>query len=311
MGFRYDKLFAIAKSKGLNKTELRQLAGISTVTLAKLSKNENVGLDVIEKLCIALKCQPGDIMSFEQITKNRLLAVLREESEMNLKGGIYHTTQIQLAYNSNHIEGSKLTEDQTRYIFETNTLGFDNDREAINIDDIIETTNHFEAFKYLLNIAEDELSEEIIKEFHRVLKSGTSDSRKDWFRIGEYKLKPNIVGDMETSSPEEVETEIRKLLIEYNAKKEKTVEDLIDFHFRFERIHPFQDGNGRVGRLILFKECLKNNIVPIIIEDQYKMFYYRGLKEYKKEKGYLIDTCLNGQDTYEKLMDYFKIEKEK
>ncbi len=227
-----------------------------------------------------------------------------------MKGGIYHTTQIQLAYNSNHIEGSKLTEDQTRYIFETNTLGFENDREAINIDDIIETTNHFEAFKYLLNVAEDELSEEIIKEFHCILKSGTSDSRKDWFRIGEYKLKPNIVGDKETSAPEEVEPDIRKLLIDYNVKKEKTVEDLIDFHFRFERIHPFQDGNGRVGRLILFKECLKNNIVPIIIEDQYKMFYYRGLKEYENEKGYLVDTCLNGQDTYERLMDYFKIEKE-
>lgn len=309
MGFRYDKLFELANSRGLNKTRLRELAKISTVTLAKLSKNEKVGLDVIEKLCIALKCQPGDIMSFELPTTNSLLTALREESAMNLKGGIYHTTQIKLAYNSNHIEGSKLTEDQTRYIFETNTLGFESEKESVNVDDIIETTNHFEAFRYLLNVAEDELSEVIIKEFHRILKSGTSDSRKEWFKIGEYKQRPNVVGDTETSAPEAVDSDIKKLLIDYNAKREKRVGDLIDFHFRFEKIHPFQDGNGRVGRLILFKECLRYGIIPIMIEDQYKMFYYRGLKEYENERGYLVDTCLNGQDMYERLMDYFEIAK--
>lgn len=309
MGFRYDKLFELANSRGLNKTKLRELAKISTVTLAKLSKNEKVGLDVIEKLCIALKCQPGDIMSFELPTTNSLLTALREESAMNLKGGIYHTTQIKLAYNSNHIEGSKLTEDQTRYIFETNTLGFESEKESVNVDDIIETTNHFEAFRYLLNVAEDELSEVIIKEFHRILKSGTSDSRKEWFKIGEYKQRPNVVGDTETSAPEAVDSDIKKLLIDYNAKREKRVGDLIDFHFRFEKIHPFQDGNGRVGRLILFKECLRYGIIPIMIEDQYKMFYYRGLKEYENERGYLVDTCLNGQDMYERLMDYFEIAK--
>lgn len=309
MGFRYDKLFELANSRGLNKTKLRELAKISTVTLAKLSKNEKVGLDVIEKLCIALKCQPGDIMSFELPTTNSLLTALREESAMNLKGGIYHTTQIKLAYNSNHIEGSKLTEDQTRYIFETNTLGFESEKELVNVDDIIETINHFEAFRYLLNVAEDELSEVIIKEFHRILKSGTSDSRKEWFKIGEYKQRPNVVGDTETSAPEAVDSDIKKLLIDYNAKREKRVGDLIDFHFRFEKIHPFQDGNGRVGRLILFKECLRYGIIPIMIEDQYKMFYYRGLKEYENERGYLVDTCLNGQDMYERLMDYFEIAK--
>lgn len=307
MGFRYDKLFELAKSKGLNKTGLRELAKISTATLAKLSKNENVGLDVIEKLCVALKCQPGDIMSFEVPTINPLLSVLQEESAMNLKGGIYHATQIKLAYNSNHMEGSKLTEDQTRYIFETNTLGMENEKETVNIDDIIETINHFEAFRYLLHVVEDELSEVIVKEFHRILKSGTSDSRKDWFHIGEYKQKPNMVGDRETSAPENVENDMKRLLADYHRKQEKTVEDLIDFHVRFERIHPFQDGNGRVGRLILFKECLKYNIVPIIIEDRYKMFYYRGLREYEQEKGYLVDTCLNGQDMYRKWMEYFEV----
>lgn len=310
MGISYNKLFSVAKSKGLNKTQLREKAGISTVTLAKLSKNEMVGMEVIEKLCACLRCQPGDIMSFEMETINQLLRTLREEKEMNLKGGIYHITQIKLAYNSNHIEGSKLSEEQTRYIFETNTIGVENDKEAINIDDIIETTNHFDAFRYLIDVAEEDLSEIIIKEFHRILKSGTSDSRKEWFKVGDYKLKPNVVGDESTSSPEEVEADIKKLLVDYHQVKEKTIEDLITFHYYFEKIHPFQDGNGRVGRLILFKECLKYGFVPILIEDKYKMFYYRGLKEYKREKGYLIDTCLNGQDMYATLLEYFKIEKD-
>lgn len=307
MSFRYDKLFQVAGSRGLNKTQLRERANISTATLAKLSKNEPVGMEVIEKLCICLNCQPGDIMSYEMQTENKLLKVLREERNMNLPGGIYHTTQVKLAYNSNHIEGSRLSEEQTRYIFETNTIGVENDEPSVNVDDIIETNNHFEAFRYLLDVAEEDLSEKIIKEFHRILKSGTSDSRKDWFRVGDYKLKPNMVGDKETSQPEQVETDIKKLLLDYHRDKQHTIEDIVEFHYYFERIHPFQDGNGRVGRLILFKECLKNNLVPIIIEDRFKQFYYRGLNEYKREKGYLVDTCLNGQDTYQALMDYFKI----
>jgi len=307
VGFRYDLLFSLAKSKGMNKTQLREAAGISTSTLAKLSKNEDVGMDVLGKLCTCLNCQPGDILTFEIERFNPLLHVLREEKSMNLKGGIYHSTQIKLAYNSNHIEGSRLTEDQTRYIFETNTIGIEDTSEILNIDDIIETLNHFDAFRYLLDVAEDDLSEIIIKEFHRILKTGTSDSRKDWFKVGDYKLRANEVGGRETSLPENVEADMKKLLIDYHQKKNKGIEDLIDFHYRFERIHPFQDGNGRVGRLILFKECLQFGFVPIIIEDQYKLFYYRGLKEFEHEKGYLTDTCLNGQDMYESLMKYFRI----
>lgn len=307
MGFRYDLLFSLAKSKGMNKTQLREATGISTSTLAKLSKNEDVGMDVLAKLCTCLNCQPGDILTFEIDRFNPLLHVLREEKAMNLKGGIYHTTQIKLAYNSNHIEGSKLTEDQTRYIFETNTIGIDDTSETLNIDDIIETTNHFDAFRYLITVAEDDLSENIIKEFHKILKRGTSDSRKEWFKVGDYKLRANEVGGRETSLPEDVEADMKRLLFDYHLKKDKSIEDLIDFHYRFERIHPFQDGNGRVGRLILFKECLKFGFVPIIIEDQYKLFYYRGLKEFESEKGYLTDTCLNGQDMYESLMKYFRV----
>lgn len=307
MGFSYDKLFKVIEARGYSKTMLREMTGISTSTLAKLSKNENVGMDVLEKICVALNCQPGDILSYSIEVKNKLLKVLREEMQMNLKGGIYHSTQIKLAYNSNHIEGSKLSEDQTRYIFETNTVGIETEKEAINIDDIIETTNHFDAFRYLLDIAELELSEQIIKEFHRILKEGTSDSRKDWFAVGDYKRKPNMVGDCKTSAPKNVARDIRNLLNDYETIDVKSVDDIIEFHYRFERIHPFQNGNGRVGRLILFKECLKNGFTPIIIEDQYKMFYYRGLKEFDIEKGYLIDTCLNGQDTYQEMMDYYEI----
>ena len=308
MSFKYDKLFILAQNRGFNKTQLRQKADISTATLAKLSKNEPVGMEVIEKLCICLKCQPGDIMSYEWETANQLLRTLREEKNMNLPGGIYHTTQVKLAYNSNHIEGSRLSEEQTRYIFETNTIGVEADKASVNVDDIIETNNHFDAFRYLLDVAEEDLSEKLVKEFHRILKSGTSDSRKDWFRVGDYKLKPNMIGDRETSQPEQVETDMKKLLWDYHRKKEHNIEDIVRFHYHFERIHPFQDGNGRVGRLLLFKECLKNNHVPIIIEDRFKQFYYRGLNEYERETGYLVDTCLNEQDMYRKLLDYYKIE---
>ena len=307
MGFSYNNLFKILKDRNISKTMLREQTGISTSTLAKLSKNENVGMDVLEKICLALNCQPGDILSYTFEIKNKLLSVLREEMEMNLKGGIYHSTQIKLAYNSNHIEGSRLSEDQTRYIYETNTIGVEESDETINVDDIIETNNHFDAFRYLLKVAENDLSENIIKEFHRILKEGTSDSRKEWFAVGDNKTKPNTVGERKTSAPKNVQRDIRNLLNEYENIKEKTIEDLIEFHYRFECIHPFQDGNGRVGRLILFKECLKYGFTPIIIEDQYKMYYYRGLKEFEEEKGFLIDTCLNGQDMYRTMMEYFEI----
>lgn len=239
----------------------------------------------------------------------KLLETLQEEKSSNLKGGIYHKTQVRLTYNTNRIEGSKLSEEQTRYIYETNTLFTEKGENTANIDDIIETVNHFQCFDYMLKIAKEPLSEEHIKEFHKILKINTSDSKKEWFNVGEYKLKPNVVGGIETSKPNEVEKDISQLLKNYNQKNNLEIFDIIDLHYEFEAIHPFQDGNGRVGRLIMFKECLKNNIVPFIIEDEFKFFYYRGLSEYPKIKGYLIDTCLSAQDNYMELMKYFEIEK--
>lgn len=234
-----------------------------------------------------------------------LLVVLRQEKEAGLKGGIYHKTQIDLTYNSNHIEGSRLTHDQTRYIFETNTIGIEG--ESVRVDDIIETTNHFRCIDLIIDRAEEKLTESLIKELHLILKSGTSDSRKEWFTVGDYKRLPNEVGGNETTAPEDVHREIKALLKEYNGKKRKLFEDIIDLHQRFEAIHPFQDGNGRVGRLVMFKECLANGYVPFIITEELKMFYYRGLREWNNIRGYLLDTCLAAQDNYKAVLDYFKI----
>ena len=234
-----------------------------------------------------------------------LLEVLKAEKAAKLHGGIYHKIQIDLTYNSNHIEGSRLTHDQTRYIFETNTIGVSDG--AVKVDDVVETANHFKCIDMIIDSANYALSEAFIKQLHAVLKSGTSDSRLDWFVVGDYKRLPNEVGGMDTTAPENVGAEIKKLLAEYNSIANKTFDDLLDFHYRFERIHPFQDGNGRVGRLLLFKECLRNNIVPFIIEDDLKMFYYRGLKEWRNERGYLRDTCLSAQDRFKKFLDYFRI----
>lgn len=234
-----------------------------------------------------------------------LLDILRDQKEGKYSGGIYHRTQIDLTYNSNHMEGSRVTRNQTRYIFETNTVGVEN--EVLNVDDVIETVNHFRCIDLVVDHADDILSEKFIKKLHLTLKNGTSDSRKDWFAVGEYKKIPNEVGGMDTALPEEVADKMKTLLKEYNVIKEKTLEDILDFHVKFERIHPFQDGNGRVGRLIMFKECLKHNIVPFIIEDNQKLFYYRGLKEWDNEKGYLTDTCLTAQDKYKTYLNYFRI----
>lgn len=239
----------------------------------------------------------------------KLLEILQEEKSSNLKGGIYHKTQIRLTYNTNRIEGSKLSEEQTRYIYETNTFFMEEEENTANIDDIIETVNHFQCFDYMLNIAKEPLSEIHIKEFHKILKLNTSDSKKEWFKVGDYKLRPNMVGGIETSKPNEVEKHISKLLKNYNEKNNIEIFDIIDFHYEFEKIHPFQDGNGRVGRLIMFKECLKNDVVPFIIDNEFKFFYYRGLSEYPKIKEYLTDTCLSAQDDYMELMKYFEIEK--
>lgn len=241
-------------------------------------------------------------------TKKRLsplLSALREQKEMKLKGSIYHRTQIDLTYNSNHMEGSRLTHDQTRYIFETNTIGITD--ESINVDDIVETVNHFRCIDYIIDHAEDKLSEGLIKELHLILKSGTSDSQKDWFAVGDYKCLPNEVGGMNTCPPKEVHKQIKALLSEYNGIKRVSLEDIIDFHVRFETIHPFQDRNGRVGRLIMFKECLANSIVPFIITDDLKLFYYRGLREWGHINGYLTDTILTAQDQYKELLVHFRI----
>ena len=237
--------------------------------------------------------------------KTTLLDILLDEKANKYSGGIYHKTQIDLTYNSNHMEGSRLTHDQTRYIFETNTIGIE--KEVLNVDDVIETANHFRCIDMIIDYAKATLTENFIKKLHLVLKNGTSDSRKDWFVVGDYKKMPNEVGGMETALPEEVADRMKKLLSEYNNQEEKALEDILNFHVKFECIHPFQDGNGRVGRLIMFKECLKYNIVPFIIEDNLKMFYYRGLKEWNNEKGYLTDTCLTAQDQYKAYLDYFRI----
>ena len=246
----------------------------------------------------------------ERINKRKevkitLLDILKEQKASKYSGGIYHKTQIELTYNSNHIEGSRLTHDQTRYIFETNTIGVE--KEVLNVDDVIETVNHFHCIDIIIDSARAVLTEKFIKDLHFILKNGTSDSRKDWFAVGDYKKLPNEVGGMDTTIPEEVADKMKTLLMEYNAKGAKTFENILDFHVKFERIHPFQDGNGRIGRLIMFKECLKNNIVPFIVDDNLKMFYYRGLKEWDNEKGYLTYTCLAAQDKYKAYLDYFRI----
>ena len=238
--------------------------------------------------------------------KRNLLETLRLEKESQIKGGIYHKLQIEMTYNSNHMEGSKLTHDETRYIYETKTIGIENN--TVRIDDIMETVNHFRCIDLAIDFANRKLSESFIKQLHLILKTNTEDSRKPWFKVGDYKIVENLAGDRETVHPDEVREEMKKLLTNYLKKDNHSFEEIVAFHVEFERIHPFQDGNGRVGRLIAFKECLKNNIVPFIILDSKKMYYYRGLKNWNQEHGWLIDTCLDGQDTVKAYLDYFNIE---
>lgn len=302
----YKKLFLMMEEGEITKEKLKKETGISSATIAKLSKNEEISMATIQTLCDFFDCQPGAIMSYEkEINKDSILFKLKEEMEMKLKGGLYHQTQIRLAYNSNHMEGSRLTEDQTRSIYETKTIGITEGSEKI--DDIIETVNHFRCFDYIISIADKDLSEDIIKHIHLLLKNGTSDSQKEWFAVGDYKKRPNVIGDMiETTHPSKVAAETKKLLQAYRENSNITFEDIIDFHYKFEKIHPFQDGNGRVGRLIMFKECLKYDIPPFIIEDKSQDYYKRGLKEYTVEKGYLIETCRAAQDLYKELLKYFE-----
>lgn len=301
----YKNLFILLEQKNISKTELQKKLHISSATLAKLSKGELVSLKVIEDICNCLNCQPGEILTMQQNTdNNRLLNILREEKSIRLKGGLYHQTQVKLAFNSNHLEGSQLSEEQTRCIYETNTIGTD-EAGAVRIDDIIETVNHFRCFDFVVDYADCELTEEFIKNLHKILKSNTSDSQLEWFAVGDYKKKTNVVGDKKTTPPGKVSAAIRNLLFEYENKEKITIEDIIEFHYFFECIHPFQDGNGRVGRLIIFKECLKHNIIPFIIEETHKWYYYRGLNEFETERGYLLDTCLSEQDKYKEMVEYF------
>lgn len=296
------------------KMTQNEVAGILDVSPATISKYESDALEPniesLKRLAELFQISVDELLNDEEkkidISKINVLDILREQKSMKLKGNLYHNTQITFAYNTNHIEGSKLTEEQTRYIYETNTLLAEKDT-ITDLDDVIETANHFKLVDYMLEIADKKLTEKMIKEFHKILKEGTSDSRKDWFIVGDYKKLPNEVGGLKTTEPKNVERDMKKLLEWYESLKQKTINEIIEFHAKFEKIHPFQDGNGRVGRIIAFKECLKNNIVPFIILDKDKLFYYRGLNQYQtnKEKGYLIDTCLNAQDQYTEMIKYY------
>lgn len=296
---RYLSVTEIAKKWNISERSVRNYCANGRVPGAFLTgKTWNVPEDAVKP----------DRANQKKKQPQTLLDILKEQKQSKYPGGIYHKTQIELTYNSNHMEGSRLTHDQTRYIFETNTIGMED--EVINVDDVIETANHFRCIDLIIESAKAVLTEKFIKEFHLILKSGTADSRKEWFAVGDYKKLPNEVGGMETTLPEEVAGKMKALLSEYNVKEDKTLNDILEFHVKFEKIHPFQDGNGRVGRLIMFKECLKYNIVPFIIEDNLKLYYYRGLKEWNQEKGYLTDTCLAAQDKYKAYLDFFRIEYE-
>lgn len=248
---------------------------------------------------------PADAPLPAETEHSPLLLALREQMESKMRGGIYHRTQIDLTYNSNHIEGSRLSKEQTRYIYETNTIGVSD--EALSVDDIIETTNHFRCIDFIIEHAEEPLTEEMIKRLHAILKAGTSDADRPWFAVGEYKRLPNEVRGKETAAPEDVPAAMRVLLQEYTGKRQVSLEEILDFHYRMEMIHPFQDGNGRVGRLIIFKECLAHHIVPFIITEELKMYYYQGLDRWEEGRGYLLDTCLTAQDRYRTILDYFRI----
>ena len=298
----YEGLENALKEKGIRKTDLALRLGISTRTIAKIAKGEKLSKRSMQKIADYLGKDPAVLM--REVSDNKILQVLREEKEMRLSGGLYHELQVRMTYNSNHIEGSRLSEDQTRLIFETNTIDA---CEGVPVDDILETVHHFRAIDYVIDTAEEALTEEIIKHLHFILKHDTKDSTMNWFAVGDYKKRANVVGGRDTAKPSEVHARMKELLEEYNVKENVTVEDIIALHAEFEYIHPFQDGNGRVGRLIALKECLRHNVIPFIIEDSKKNFYYRGLKEWRNEKGWLTDTCLDGQDTFVRLLDMLEI----
>lgn len=305
-----DKIKLYRENKKMTQNEIANILDVSPATVSKYESGAlEPNIESLKRLSELFEVSIDELLNDEEdkfdISKVNVLDVLKEQKEMKLKGNLYHQTQVSFAYNTNHIEGSTLTEEQTRYIFETNTILFEGDTIA-KVDDILETSNHFKLVDYMLDVADKKLTEKMIKEFHKILKEGTSDSRVEWFNVGEYKQRANTIGSgIKTTSPNNVEKEMIRLMDWYNSLKQVTAKEIIEFHYRFECIHPFQDGNGRIGRIIMFKECLKNKIVPFIIQDVDKLFYYRGLKEYKSEKGYLTDTCLNAQDQYEKLLKYY------
>ena len=304
-----NKIKEYREANKMTQKDIAEILGVEPGTISKYESGMiEPNIESLKRLADTFNITVDELIKDEDkfdVSKINVLETLREQKEMGLKGNLYHNTQIIFAYNTNHIEGSTLTEDQTRYIFETNTILFEGDTIA-KVDDILETSNHFQLVDYMLDVADKKLNEKMIKEFHKILKNGTSDSRVDWFNVGEYKQKANQIGSgISTALPSNVEKEMAKLMQWYNSIKKITIKEIIEFHYRFEKIHPFQDGNGRVGRIIMFKECLKNNIIPFIILDKDKLFYYRGLKEYKNENGYLIDTCLNAQDQYKNMIEYY------
>lgn len=303
-----NKIKEYREKNNMTQKEIAEILGVEPGTISKYESGMiEPNIESLKRLADTFNITVDELIKDEEkfdLTKVNVLEVLREQKEMELKGNLYHNTQVIFAYNTNHIEGSKLTEDQTRYIFETNTILFEGQTVA-SVDDILETANHFKLVDYMLDVAEEKLTEEMIKKFHKILKEGTSDSRKEWFNVGDYKKLANETGNMQTSLPKNVARDMAKLMEWYNSLEKITIKEIIEFHYRFERIHPFQDGNGRVGRIIIFKECLKNNIVPFIILDKEKLFYYRGLKEYKNEKGFLVDTCLNAQDQYIEMLKFY------
>lgn len=305
MALSYQKLFTLMEDRMVTKTQLQKRIGASSATIAKLSKNEAVSLKVIEDICNVLNCQPGDIIEvvFDRVP-NKLLLALREEKKMELKGGIYQQTQILFACHSNRLEGSTLTEEQVRYIREANTIGFEQDMPA-RIDDIMEAVNHFRDFDYMLEFIEEPLSEAIIRMCHSILKANTSDSAREWYRVGDYKKKPNMFGGQKTTPPAKVKQEIQQLLVGYNNKEKIAFEDIVDFYYRFEKIQPFQDGNGQVGRLLLFKECLKHDQMPALFWEEQKLDYFRGFKEYETSPDVLLDVCHAAQERYRELTEYF------
>lgn len=301
--FSYKGLEEKLRERDITRSNLTKELGISSRTIAKIGRGEKLSRIVMDKLCGYFSCTVGELC--REISDNPILQTLREEKNAKISGGLYHELQIRMTYNSNHIEGSRLTEDQTRMIFETNTLDAG---DGVPVDDILETVHHFRAIDYVIDCADDVLTEEIVKKLHEMLKRDTKDASLEWFAVGDYKKRPNVVGGHETAKPEDVPFRMKALLDGYNAKSEVTIHDIIAFHAEFEKIHPFQDGNGRVGRLIALKECLRHSIVPFLIENSKKAFYYRGLSEWDNERGWLTDTCMDGQDSFRRLLAMFRVE---